>query len=364
MEQAKISPFQLFVLLLLFQLGSALLFPIGIEANQNAWLAILLAMLGGFLIFFIHYGLFLFYPDVLPTTYVQKIVGKWLGKALAFLYIVYFVYLAARVLRDFGEMLAVVGYPDTPLIVNHALMIFVVVYTIRKGIEVFARSGEIFIILIYFMAIVGFVLVVLSGLIDLGRLKPVLENGIWPVAKVAFTQVVFFPFGEVFVFAMIFPYVKNRKKVKSVSLFALGLSGVNLAISMAINISVLGVSEVSRTQFPLLATIQSIEIAEFLERLDIFFMLSLIIIGFFKLGLYCYIAVIGMADTFNIEKPSRLVFPIGFLVLFFSIAVASNMEEHMVEGQKVVPLYFQLPYQIIVPLILLSIAFLKNRKKK
>ncbi|VEF49761.1 spore germination protein GerVB [Bacillus freudenreichii] len=363
MEQAKISPYQMFVLLLLFQLGSALLFPVGIEAKQNAWLALLIGSIGGILIFFIFYGLFLYYPNVLPTTYVQKLVGKWFGKILAFLYMVYFVYLAARVLRDFGEMLAVVGYPNTPLTINHALMIVAVAYTVHKGIEVFARAGEIFFVIIYLMAIIGFALVVLSNLIEFEKLKPFLEDGFWPVLKVAMTRTVFFPFGEVFAFAMIFPYVSNPKKVKSIGLIALGLSGINLSISAAINIGVLGVAEVSRTQFPLLATIQSIQLAEFLERLDIFFMLALIIIGFFKLGVYYYVAVIGTADVCNIKKPTRLVFPIGFLVLFFSIAVASNMEEHTEEGLKILPFYLQLPFQVIIPFILFVIAFFKNRKK-
>lgn len=363
MEQAKISSYQLFVLLLLFQLGSALLFPLGIDANQDAWLAILIATLGGFLIFFIYYGLFLIYPDVLPTTYVQDIIGKFFGRICSTLFMVYFTYFAARILRDFGEMLAVIEYPSTPLVINHLLLIFVVAYSVRKGIEVLARTGEILFVLIYLMALAGFSLIVFSSLIDLDRLKPFLEDGIWPVIKVALTQIIFFPFGELFVFSMIFPYIADRKKVKFASLFALGLSGVNLAISTAINISVLGAFEVKRSQFPLLGTIQSIEIADFLERLDIFFMLALIILGFFKLSMYFYAITIGMADIWNVKEPTKLVSPIGFVVLLFSIAIASNMEEHVEEGVKAIAINLQLPFQIIIPLILLIIAFFKKRKK-
>ncbi len=363
MEKAKISSYQLFVLLLLFLLGSALLFPLGIDAKQNVWLAILISTIGGFLIFFIYYGLFLIYPDVLPTTYVQEIIGKFFGKIIAFLFMVYFTYFAARILRDLGEMLAVVGYLNTPLVINHTLLILVVIYTVRKGIEVLARTGEILFVLIYLMAIAGFSLIVFSSLIDFDRLKPFLEDGIWPVVKVALTQVIFFPFGEVFVFAMIFPYIANKKKVKSVSLFAIALSGVNLAISMAINVSVLGVFEVERSLFPLLGTIQSIEIADFLERLDIFFMLALIILGFFKISIYFYATTIGMADIWNIKEPTKLVLPIGFVVLFFSIAIAGNMEEHAKEGVKGISLYLQLPFQIIIPFLFLIIAFFKNKKK-
>ncbi|MED4298816.1 GerAB/ArcD/ProY family transporter, partial [Priestia megaterium] len=56
-----------------------------------------------------------------------------------FVYILYFMYDAARVLRDFGEMLLTSAYPETPLFIAHTLLMLVIIYTIRKGIEVVAR---------------------------------------------------------------------------------------------------------------------------------------------------------------------------------------------------------------------------------
>jgi spore germination protein KB len=327
-------------------------------------MAILIGMAGGFILFFIYYGLYAYYPDSLPTTYVQQIIGKFFGKVLGFLYLLFFLYLTARVLRDFGEMLAIVGYPNTPIAVNQMLLLLVVIYTVNKGIEVLARTGEIFFIFIYLLAITGFVLIVFSGLIQFDQLRPVLEHGLLPVAKVAMTQNIHFPFGEIIAFSMIFPYVNHPEKLKTTALFALGLSGMNLAISAAVNISVLGVSYVSRTQFPLLATVQAIELAHFLERLDIFFMLAMIILGFFKISIYFYVVVIGTADLFHIKQPSRLSMPIGFVVLFYSLVIASNISEHLEEGLKIVPVFLKLPFQIMIPIMLLVIAFFKNRKGK
>lgn len=48
MEKAKISLYQLFVLILLFELGSAILVPLAIDAKQDAWLAILSGLIGGY----------------------------------------------------------------------------------------------------------------------------------------------------------------------------------------------------------------------------------------------------------------------------------------------------------------------------
>lgn len=46
---------------------------------------------------------------------------------------------------------------------------------------------------------------------------------------------------------------------------------------MVINISILGVNLTERSQFPLLSTIQTIQVADFLERLDVYFMIALIV---------------------------------------------------------------------------------------
>jgi spore germination protein KB len=363
-EKAKISSYQLFVLILLFELGSALLFPLATETKQDAWIAVLLGMLGGFVLFLVYHCLYCFYPDMLPTEYTQKIIGKFLGRSLSFVYILYFTYLAARVLRDFGELLVTFAYPDTPLFIINALLTLAVVYTIRKGIEVLARTGELLFVLMYLLAITGFILVVVSGLIDINNLKPVLEEGIFPVLKATITQTLYVPFGEVIVFTMIMPYLNKSKKARMTGLFALGLSGINLAIVMAFNISVLGVDLTTFSAFPLLSTIQTIQVADFLERLDVYFMLALIIGGFFKISIFCYAAVTGTANLFNIKEPSRMVYPIGLVILILSITMSSNFSGHIQEGLQIVPIFLHLPFQVIIPIILLGIALIKNRIRK
>ncbi|KHF27768.1 Spore germination protein [Anoxybacillus sp. BCO1] len=83
------------------------------------------------------------------------------------------------------------------------------------------------------------------------------------------------------------------------------------------NIAVLGADTVSRSTFPLLNTIQEIRVANFLERLDVLFMIALIVGGFFKVGVFFYAGVIGAADLFQIKEYQRLVYPLGISVLLF-----------------------------------------------
>ncbi|MDN3015282.1 GerAB/ArcD/ProY family transporter [Paenibacillus sp. BSR1-1] len=364
MEKAKINASQLFVLVVLYEMGSAILVGMGAGAGQDAWISILLGMTAGVLLFFVYYCLFLYYPDLPFTSYIQKITGKWIGRLIAILYIVYFIYGASRILRDFGELLTTTIYTSTPLFVINTLMILTIVYAIHKGFEVIARVGEIYFAVIYILAIGGFSLILFSGLIHFENILPILENGWKPVIKTFLRETFTFPFGEMIVFTMVLPFLNEPKKVKMACIGGILLSGINIAITAVINIASLGTDLFVRSNFPLLTTIGKIQLANFIERLDVLFMLYLVIGGFFKIAIYYYAAVAGAADIFNFKNQRKLGFPIGVLVLFSSVTIASSYAEHIREGLDVVTIYLHWPFQIIIPCMLLILAFFRNRKKK
>ncbi|KPD00683.1 Spore germination protein YndE [Geobacillus sp. BCO2] len=332
MEPIQINIRQLFVLIVLFEHGSAIVIPLGVSAKQDVWIAILLGLALGLLVFSVYGRLFRCYPDQPLVGYIQHIVGAPLGKLLGIVYVTYFLYIAARVLRDFGELLLTFAYPETPLFVLNAIMALVVMYGAYKGLEVLARTGELFLAMLYVMALAGFVLVFVSGVMDLSQLEPVLEEGWGRVWKTVFTETLYVPFGEMIVFTMLFPYVNNPAKVSRAAVIGMALTGLNLAVIAAINMIVLGPDGASRSSFPLLDTIRRIQVAHFFERLDVLFMIALIIGGFFKISIFFYAGVVGAAHLFGISKHQRIVYPLGLLVLLLSIAIASNYAEHIYEG--------------------------------
>ncbi|MDA7026473.1 GerAB/ArcD/ProY family transporter [Bacillus sp. CLL-7-23] len=363
MEKAKISAKQLFVLMVLFELGSALLIFPGLSGKQDSWLAILFGGLGGIILFLMYHYLYQLDPNASPYETVSNLLGQRIGWIVSFLYIMYATYIAARVLRDFGEMLLISAYPGTPLLFVNGLLIIVCIFSVRKGIEVLARTGEILFTIMTLLALIGCCLIIASGLIHIDNLKPVLGNGIKPVINSTLTQTLYFPFGELIVFIVILPYLNRPKEVRKTGIWAIIVSALILAVNTATNISVLGVDLTLRSRFPLLSTIQTIQVAEFLDRLDVFFMLVLIIGGFFKVSLFVYAVNIGASMLFKVEHPTRLVVPSGLIILILSVSIASNISEHVVEGLDIAPMFVHLPIQIIFPAVLCLIAFFKKRKK-
>lgn len=363
MEKAKVSVFQLFSMMFIFELGSAVVVSSGIGAKKDAWLAILLGLCGGIALFCIYYPVFRQYPDLPLTGYARKIFGKYLGWGIGVLYIVYLLYAASRNLRDFGDILVASTMRKTPLLAVHILMILAVCYVLYLGIEVLGRTAEVFIVIIICFGVIGSFLTLVSGNVYLPNLLPFLEDGWKPILTTAFPMTAFFPFGEIFAFSMVFPYLNRPESLKKAWLSALISSGLILSYTMVLNIAVLGVGEVERATFPLLSTIGKINLMEFLQRLDALAVLTFLFTTFFKVSIYFYGAVIGMVDLFKLENHQQIILPTGIIIIFLSMAIASNFAEHIDEGLIIAPYYLHTIFLLIIPVLMLIVVTIRNRSK-
>ncbi|MGM0885300.1 MAG: GerAB/ArcD/ProY family transporter, partial [Bacillota bacterium] len=155
MEKARISPGQLLTLIVLFDMGTAILHVLAISAGKDAWLAILLGTAGGLIIFRVYASLFRLYPELPLTGYIRAILGKWIGWPLGLLYILFFINGAARDLRDGGDLIISSVMDQTPIIVINAVMILSIVYVLYKGIEVLARTGQIFMFILVVLGLLS-----------------------------------------------------------------------------------------------------------------------------------------------------------------------------------------------------------------
>ncbi len=76
MEKAKISPGQLLTLIVLFDMGTAILRVLAMSAGKDAWLAILLGTAGGLAIFWVYASLIPFVPGASAHRLHKSDFGK------------------------------------------------------------------------------------------------------------------------------------------------------------------------------------------------------------------------------------------------------------------------------------------------
>ncbi|WP_110930887.1 GerAB/ArcD/ProY family transporter [Paenibacillus bouchesdurhonensis] len=354
MEKIKITPLQVFALMLLFQLGTALVVNLGLEVHKDEWLAILLGLAIGLLLYAANSMLYLWFPKMLPTEYFKILLGKYLGTLLGIVYTVFFLNKASRDLLDGGLLVISSTLRETPLFIVNLLMMITVAYTLHKGLEVLARTALIFMVIIVVIGMLSLLLIGFANIIDINRLLPILGDGIGPLLQSVPRKNYQFPFAEAIAFNMLLPFLNDAKKGVRAGYLAIVFAGFILSLTVAMTISVLGVDIAERSLFPLLATIGKASISDFIQRPDIFVVMTLIIGVFFKISIYFYAALVGISNIFNIPY-QKLIYPLTLIVLASTAWLTRSTSEHLMKGSKVLYLVDPIFY-IVLPLVVLIAA--------
>ncbi|TCN16318.1 spore germination protein KB [Bacillus sp. BK006] len=358
MEKAKLSVIQLFSLMFIFEMGTALVVSYGTNARKDAWLAILLALCGGIVLFYIFHFLYRQYPNLLFTGYIRELFGKYLGWIVGLLYCLHFLYICGRNVRELGDLLVSSTLSETPLLAINLTLVLVICYVIHLGIEVVGRTAEVFMVVLLLLGAAGNFFVLVSGDVDFHQIRPFLERGWKPIFTTAFPHLFIFPFGEMIAFTMLLPYLNRPQLAKRAWLAAVISSGVILSWTVLLNTSVLGIDVMQRSVFPTLTAVGKVNLFDFIERLDAIVVFTLLITVFFKASIYLYAAVIGIADLFKLRTYHQILFPTGTIVIFLSLTMASSFSEQGEEG--FLNHYLLIALLIVVPMIMLLVSVIRN----
>lgn len=366
MKLEKISGLQLFYIMIGFEVGNTVIFATGAGAKQDAWLAILTAMICGLILMWVYTKLSEYYPDDTLIQMIPKIIGKYLSFPLILMYILYFTYLACTACRDFGELIVSTILTETPMVVVIGCFMVLMIYSLRGGIEVFGRMGEM-VFPVYILVIVAmwFLMAITTDQFDLKRLTPVLGEGITPVLNEVFPfpapTILFFPFGETVLITMLFPFLNKKSNTKKVGAAVILAGGILLTINSIVIISVLGPDIYKQEFFPLLSAARMVSIADFLERFDSLIILMMVAGVFFKVGGWTYGASIGICQLFKLKSNESILMALGAIITPLSLILATNFVQHLEIAMTFIDPYLHLPLQLVIPILLLGIAFLRKK---
>jgi len=350
--------------MLLFAYGSASLFFLTPDAKQDAWLTILLFIPVGIILQLVYTQLYYQYPDDTLVTYLPKIFGRLIGYPLSVIYILYFAYIAARVLRDFSELILMATMPEMQLLLVAIVFMTAFAYGAFAGLENISRAAQItlpIIAFIFFLVLIA--LYATPNVVKLHNLKPVLENGIQPVIKAGLLLATF-PYGETVTFSMIYRSVNEPAKVRTAAILVIVCLGLFLCINTIMIIVTLGINYASTSQFPLYESMRLIKLGGVFDKIDILIIILMSIVGSMKVCVFTYAAMLGTAQLIKWNDPKYLAIPFGIGILIMSILIAPNYPEHIRIGLKLTPVYIHLPLIIIVPSLALIVHYIKKTVRK
>jgi len=358
----RISNDQLFCLMVLFEIGSSILFVSGIDAKQDAWMVVLISTIIGLGLMWVYTELYKQFSQENLGQMIIKIVGKYLGVPLVLLYALFFLYCATRNFRDFGEVIVTTFLIKTPLLVILIVFMLTALYVLFLGVEVLGRTSEILFPIVLFFIISAVIMIGISGRIQFDELSPVLANGWQPVLKEVYPNFVNFPFGEATVFMMYWCYLDTKHDVRKISFLAIGISGLIITLIDVVSICVLGVAIASAITIPFLEVIKLINIGGIIANLDALGIILMFIGGFYKMVLFFYGGVQALATVFKGVDSRWIMIFSAIFVLWLSIVFEPDYPYHIWLGHKVSLPYIHNVFQTILPPLLLLIYWSKGKE--
>jgi spore germination protein KB len=356
-EKGKISALQLGMMMYLAITPTAILTAPAITykyAKQDLWISPIWA-LSGLITIFIAFRLHNMYPGQNIVQVSERIVGRFPGKMIGLIILFVYLYLNGIVIREYSEFLVGAFLNQTPLIVVSGSMVLVCAFAVRGGVEIVGRFTQLFL-----PAFVVFFLLIIIPIIpelNLLNMLPFMGEGIMP--SISGAGVLQTWFSEYITVSFLLPFVADRKKAAKITLISLFAVILTLVISNLVTLLLLGEITGNYT-YPFLLVARYISLAEFFTHLESLHMAIWVLGAFVKICIFFYVSVLGAAQWMNLSDHRPIVFPLGFILLLFSVWVASNMQE-LLHAISTSVTFSLLTVLVVIPMLLLCIAWVKKR---
>ncbi|WP_127484903.1 GerAB/ArcD/ProY family transporter [Paenibacillus ehimensis] len=358
----RISTRQFRLLVIYFTIGSSVLFVPTVTAaatKQDAWISIVTGIGLNLLLVYLYIAVGNRYPGLSIVELSQMLLGKWLGTAVSIFLIVNTFVIGAVSLVDFaGTFVSRQIMPDTPVYAANILYVLSAVIGLRLGLRTIAQAAEALFPIITALFVI--MILTVSPNMDTDNLQPVFEMGLKPHIKANISYFAFSAFPTVF-FLMIYPScVREGKRASKALLLGTLIGGLFLLIITVVCIAVLGAEGTARQAYPSYTLAKKINIANFFTRIEVLMAALWLIALYFKLVVYFYAGMRGLAQLFKMPDNRALVLPLGVIAIALSRILYPSAAYRHEWDTKIWPLYVGTS-GLIIPLLLLGIGAVKKR---
>jgi len=326
------------------------------HARQDAWLSMLLVIPLALPVALIIAKLGSLFPGQTLVEYPTQILGKWPGKLLGLLYLLWFFQISAVMIREYSNFLVDVFMRDTPIIAFSIIVVALAAYTVKKGLEVLARVNDIFLPLILISILILILLIIPE--MNINRFLPVFDAGAVEIFRGAVSPWAWA--AEVSTFAMLIPFIAQPGQALRIAVTTIPLVGLFFTLLAAATVATFG-PVIGNMIYPVLNTARVINIAQFIERPEPLIMAIWVTGGLLKISIYYYVTVLGCAQWLALKDYRPLVLPVGAILVALSIILFENILELIHFLAYVWPPYALLTFEFGIPLTLLIIALVRKR---
>lgn len=352
LECEKISSTQFLFSVTCFLQASTLLTGILVDiVNQDSWMAALAGILFCLPFIWVWVKLTKWFPGKNLIEINTIVLGPIIGKVFSILYLFFFINLGALNLRDLTGFANGSIMPSTPPYVLSITFMLLCAYATYYGIEVVMRFSVGFVLFTF--AIIVLTALALINQMDIRNLLPMFTYPIGDYVH-AINVASVIPFGELVIFMMFIPSVREQTKVKRSFFLGFLLGGLNALITIIRDTALLG-NLMPIFSVPSFETLRMVSLTESISRIEVFYAIFLIILLFFKISIIYYAIVLVIAQLTGMRTYRPLILVTGVIIICYALTMFRSSVEHALYGQNVISILWLL-FEFIMPLVTLIVA--------
>jgi spore germination protein KB len=361
MFKKGIAPRQFMILTFGLTVGTSILVtPAGLAsvAREDAWIGSLVGYLINLGMAGLYIGLVKMFPGQSLFDMFRLAFGKWPGKLVTMLYLFYFLILAGTLLGNLGFFLTSEVLPDTPIDIVQILFLVACVMCAKMGLVVLARLGELMMpwILFFFLVLI----LALLPQVEWDYISPILEGGAGPILQAGLHSSMF---QELIVMLVFVPELTDDRKWKQAYIAGMSFGHLLLLTVVLFSVLILGIEQSANSTFPAFALAKTINLGNFLQRVEGILIALWIITFFLKTMLLIFSMLKGTQSLLGLKSSSYIVYPLAVLLLI----VAWNTYVNTVYIGEVIQkvwVGYSMIHLLFIPLLMCVSGLLRSSRRK
>ena len=328
-------------------------------ANQDVWIVVILSLVYTLLLRLPLLFLANRFSDLTMMEYVEKIMGKSLGKIIVIIYGLYYFFYAIFTLIIQSQFVGVAILPNSPY---WLIVLFVTVLSIficLKGLLMFYWTGE-FIIPLALSLIIALILLGLKN-VDFKLLLPILsDSSFLDINRGAI--MLSFILTDILILVMSIPLLQNKKDINKIFFKSNLYSVIIVTIVIIVSLGALGVEQAKHSNYPFLIYTRLIDYSSVFERIDLIFVVSWLSANIGRVIVYMYLSFMVFNHVLKPKKSNLLIYIINILVSIISLYLLNTGIKIMTKGLlNTILMYISIIFVTIIPLIAMIVYFFRRK---
>ena len=324
------------------------------NAQQDAWISVIIAFVYMLLVVWAMFVILNQYENADIFGIQVDVFGKWLGKALGTIYILFFFFELLTVILGYIQIIQVFIFPTISAFALGLLLLILITYAILGGFRVVVGVAFLFTIMSPWVFILLYDPITRM---ETAHFLPVFEASITDLLKGARTTS--YTFLGLEILFLIYPFIEDKKNAKLPVYIGVSISAFLVLFTTIVSIGYYSPNDFDLMKWPVLSLFKSVSFS-FLERFDYFVLAEWMMVTIPPMTLLMWGITYGTKRLYAIPQKKTLYVAAALALVLCSVINVDVQIDKLSDIVNNVGFWIVFVY----PFLLLPIVLLKKKVQR